>query len=307
MKCERIVITGGTGLLALNWAWLMRGTCDVCLFTHSHVPNIEGVAYKQVSLDDATLIERALEEFSPDVVIHTAGLTNVDECERSPEKAKLANTDIAINVAKACQRYGTKLVHISTDHLFAGNMPLMTEDAIPSPLNEYAKTKLNAERGVMAECDEALVIRTNFYGWGHRDRASFSDWIINSLRQHQQISVFTDVWFTPILIDHLVATVHGLVNLGLSGIYHVVGDSRIAKYDFSRKVASQFNLDQGLIKPTSIGDINLAASRPQDMSLSNQLAVKTLGYGFGNINDGILELFRQSQTDREKGLHGSVI
>ena len=135
---KKIILTGGSGLLALNWAYVMRQEAEICLFTHNHEVNMNDVISKKVELSNENKIEKALTEWKPDLVIHTAGLTNVDECERKVELANKVNADIAHRVAKVVHKLGSKLVHISTDHLFDGATPYVTEEATPCPMNIYA-------------------------------------------------------------------------------------------------------------------------------------------------------------------------
>ena len=100
----------------------------------------------------------------------------------------------------------------------------------------------------------ALVIRTNFFGWGPPHRPSFSDFVINSLTLGKRVGLFSDVFFTPLLIQLLVEEVHELIDLDLAGIYNVVGDERLSKFDFGRQIANFVDLDSSLIVPQSISE-----------------------------------------------------
>ena len=122
-----ILITGGSGLLGVNWAIHRRHVDDVHLVLHSRDVAINGVKSHHIDLLDLKATTDLLEDVSPDVVIHTAGLTNIEECEINPQKSEIANYLIARNVAKVCASCSCKLVHISTDHLFEGNSPKATE------------------------------------------------------------------------------------------------------------------------------------------------------------------------------------
>jgi dTDP-4-dehydrorhamnose reductase len=135
----------------------------------------------KLDLTSFKVVDSALRDFQPDVVIHTVGLTSVDGCEADPSLAYRLNVEAANYTARSARALGAKLVHISTDHLFNGTEPWRREEDAPYPLNMYATTKLQAEEVVLQACPDALVIRTNFFGWGTSIRASFSDWIINSL------------------------------------------------------------------------------------------------------------------------------
>ena len=118
-------------------------------------------------------------------------------------------------------------------------------------------------------CKDALVIRTNFFDWGTKYRQSFSDFIIDKLRKNEQVDLFSDVFFTPILVGELSEKVHQLINANLSGIFNVVGSERISKYEFGIKLSNCFNLNAALINAVSIGNKSSLTKRPKDMSLSN--------------------------------------
>lgn len=296
----RLVLTGGSGLLAINWAYLVRDHEYVCVFTHKHNVVMRKVASRHVDLLDVNAITQSLAEYNTELVVHTAGMTNVDECEKNPDAAYTANVTLAKNVALAARKLDLKLVHISTDHLFDGSKALVAEDEPPSPMNIYGKTKLQAENEVLDIQPDALIIRTSFYGWGHQYRMSISDWIINTLKKGESISAFCDVFFTPLLIDLLVSAVHELIIRRVSGIIHLGGDQRISKYDFALSVADIFNLDKQLIKRASIKTAELFAPRPHDMSLSNQKAVRLLGRHMGNVEVGLRNLYEQLQQGRPR-------
>lgn len=303
---DRLVITGGSGLLALNWACRMRRQFDVILGTHRHPVSLEGVRSVALDLESPNQLSRQLQVLEPKLVIHTAGMTSVEQCEQQPRDAEHANAGLTKNVAIATHGLGIKLVHISTDHLFTGNRPQSSEKDKPQPLNVYARTKLRAE-GLVGEIDpQALIIRTNFFGWGHVYRQSFSDWIIQSLRAGREITMFDDVFFTPILVDDLALTAHEIIAKGASGVYNVVGEERISKYDFAYKVATCFGLSHALIARGQIGKSRLSVLRPRDMSLGNMKVRGLLRRQLGSVDDFLKELSRQEQRGRVAELRNAV-
>lgn len=289
----KILITGGSGLLALNWARCIRDRWDVILGLHRRRISMARTQACQIDLESHKAIVELLEELRPQLVVHTVALTNVDQCEREPELAGHVNLDLAVNVARACAQCGIKLVHVSTDHLFAGDVSWADEDWTVSPRNVYARTKAEAEVGVLEHNPSSLVVRTNFYGWGTRYRTSFSDFILQSLRTGKTLNLFDDVFYNPILIDSLVDATHELLEKGARGIFHVVGDERISKYDFGLKLAAHFELDAGLIRAVSIREQPQLVSRPRDMSLSNRKARLLLGRPVAGLSSDIDGLYRQ--------------
>jgi len=303
---KRILITGGSGLLALNWACRMRDQCEVYLARHTHDIRLRDTRVVPLELESIDSLLRRLEECRPEWVVHTAGITSVDQCEREPALARAANAVLARNVAEATARLGLRLIHISTDHLFAGARSMYREDDVPEPLNEYARTKLLAEQWVVQAHPEALVIRTNFFGWGHAARRSFSDWIYYGLRAGEALTLFDDVFITPILADRLVAAAHRLLELGASGVFNVVGDERLSKHEFAARLAHAFQLPEALVQHGNIRNARLLAKRPLDMSLSNAKARQRLGASLGNAAEFLLELRQQDQNGRRDELLAAI-
>lgn len=303
---SRLLITGGSGLLALNWACAMRERWDVVLGTHRHRVSLRGATALPLDLGDADRLSRQFAELSPDLVVHAAGLTSVDACEADPALARRVNAELARNVAVAVAGQNICLVHISTDHLFAGTRSGYREDDAPEPLNEYARSKLLAEEWVTQADPRALIVRTNFFGWGHAHRKSFSDWILQALRAGRPVTMFDDVYFTPILADVLAEAVHRLAALSASGIANVVGDERVSKYEFAVRLAHAFSYDPALVRRGKLKDANLAAKRPTDMSLDNAKARALLTDGLGRLDDFFHSLRGQQEAGRRDELINAV-
>ena len=293
---ENILITGGSGLLALNWAATMREKFNINLGLHDRNVNLKDTKNILLDLDSKGVLTKVFDELQPQLVIHTAGLTNVEECEANLPLAKYINVDLTKNLAMVCANLNIPMVYMSTDHLFSGNESLVDEDFPVSPMNVYAKTKAEAEAYVQNTYPEVLIIRTNFYAWGTSYRHSFSDMVINNLRAGKRVSLFKDIYYTPTLVEPLVHAVHELVQKKAQGIFNVVGDDRISKYDFGLKLAKEFNLDNSLIDEGKIINRSFLANRPNDMSLSNQKVTNFLGKKMGGLDQHILKLKAQEAS-----------
>jgi len=288
-----MLFTGGSGLLAVNWAQAMRDSCALTLGLHNRKISLSQTLAKKIDLESVDKLTRILEELNCKVVVNAAGLASVEQCESDPALAHHVNVTLASNVAKACANLGLQLVHISTDHLFSGQEPMVTEDHPIAPVNVYGKTKAEAEHRVSEINPGALVIRTNFYGWGTSYRQSFSDMVIKRLRSHQEITLFQDVSYTPVLIDNVAKVVHDLIDLKVSGTFHVVGDDRISKYEFGLRIAKKFGLDSSKIVPGFLANQPRLTQRPFDMSLSNSKVRNLLGRPVGSIQEQITTLHQQ--------------
>ena len=247
-------ITGGSGLLGVNCAVALRDRYRVTLGLHQRAIDLAGVQTHSCHLDSIDDVRRALDSVRPELVIHAAGLASVEACEADPERAHYQNVELAAHVAAACVSCQIPLVHMSTDHLFPGDGELARERDSVAPVNAYGRTKAAAEARVLDACPQALVVRTNFYGWGTSYRRSSSDEIVDRLRKGERVTRFTNVFYTPILASVLAHAVLGLVEARASGVVHVVGDQRLSKHAFGLKVAQCFGLDASLISAGAVDE-----------------------------------------------------
>jgi dTDP-4-dehydrorhamnose reductase len=293
---QRILITGGSGLLALNWAQAINDRYSVILGLHKRLIDFWGARTQQINLESGDELLRWIEENSPQLVIHAAGLTNVDRCESDPQLAHHLNVTLAVNVAKACAITGVGLVHISTDHLFSGKESLVDENQPVAPINVYGRTKAEAEYRVLGANPRSLVIRTNFYGWGTSYRHSFSDIVIDALRVGKNLTLFEDVFYTPILVETLALAVDDLFALNACGIFNVVGDERISKSGFGIMLAEEFGLEIGDVRAGLFSDQKNLVRRPRDMSLSNQKVCNFLGRRLGDTREHLAILHQQESN-----------
>jgi dTDP-4-dehydrorhamnose reductase len=291
-----VLITGGSGLLAVNWAVAVRNRYRVILGLHEREISMRGVEARRLDLSSVDDAARSIEPIGAAMVVHTIGLTSVERCEAEPGLAQYVNVDVAFNVAAACSKIGVPLVHISSDHLFSGRTSLVDEGHPVAPVNVYGRTKAGAESRVLDVHEGALVIRTNFYGWGPSYRSSFSDWIISGAREGRDLTLFDDVIYTPILIEPAVEAVHELWDLGARGVFNIVGDERLSKYDFGLRVAARFGLDRSRIKPGLLTERSSLVERPRDMSLSNQRACDYLGRSLGGVDEHLTRLQQQEDS-----------
>ena len=273
---KRILFTGGSGLLALNCAIYLRNDFDIYLGLHKRIISLEGVQTCELNLENEEELEFILKRIKPDILINTAGMTNVEECELNPQEAFKINSIIPGTLAKISKNLDIYFIHISTDHLFDGNKSLVTEFEPTCPLNIYGKSKEIGENEVLKNNKDALIVRTNFFGWGTSYRRSFSDTIYYSLMTEKKITLFEDVFYTPILIETLIEILLKLFSIDINGIINIVSNERITKYKFGILLAQVFGFDSNFILPSSISNNKKLVYRPKDMSLSNQKLLNLL-------------------------------
>jgi len=287
----RIFVTGASGLLGLNAMLQLKDRHEVSGSYLTHPIRVMGAMAHQGDLSNVAVVEEIFGAKRPEVVLHTAGLTNVDACQANPAEATRLHVQVTRHVARAAQRVGAKLVHISTDHLSDGTNKFVTEESIPAPVNEYARTKWEAEQVAAKECPGALIIRTNFFGWGTPVKKSFSDWILDGLESGRRLTLFPDVYVSPILINDLVDVIEKLVALKESGTFNVASRNRVSKYEFGMGLAEVFRLLRpDSILPVPIGLASLLAPRPPDMSLDTNKVAKVLGRAMPSVDESLRKL-----------------
>jgi dTDP-4-dehydrorhamnose reductase len=165
------------------------------------------------------------------------------------------------------------------------------EGEVVKPKNFYALSKRQGEINVLESHPKALIIRTNFFGWGTTYRRSFSDFIVANLANNQPIDLFADVFYTPIEVTILAQRAMRLIEDDVAGILNIAGDERVSKYDFGLKIAHRFGLDSSLIRSSSIDRFPNLTSRPKDMSLDCDRVREILNLSQMTVDEQINVLF----------------
>ncbi len=242
----------------------------------------------QADLTDKEAVQELISRFKPAWIVHCAAATDVDRCEEHPLEAKLVNVEMPRRLAVEASRIGAAMVYISTDSIFDGATGNYAEEGTPTPLNVYAQSKLDGEKAVLAELRDALIIRTNIYGWNALNKLSLAEWILSRLASDQPVPGFVDVLFTPILVNHLSDIILDMMGLSFSGVYHVAGSQSCTKHQFATEVADVFGYDENLIQPVSITSIGLRARRPVNPTLKTDKVCKALDIRLPDVRSGLV-------------------
>lgn len=300
MLFERVLITGANGMLGQELvAQLSRQPqYDVLATGRDDAPRFPKASCGYVPMDitDQTAVRRIFEDFAPSTVINCAAMTQVDACEDQRDLCWRINVDAVDFLAKQCLTTGARLVQVSTDFIFDGEDGPYQEDAYPTPLNFYGKSKLageNAARGV--GLDRWAIARTVLvYGSGHKlSRSNIALWIIDKLSKGETIHVVTDQWRTPTYTPDLASGIERIVRFGKSGIFNISGREFVSIYEYAQCVADVFDLDANLIKPTDGSRFSQKAPRPAKTGFIILKAETELGYKPRSMREALRDLGRR--------------
>lgn len=288
----RLLITGTSGLLGLTLA--LEASKHHQVFGVVNQQSLKTDAFQVIQSDLLIpgAMENLLQQTKPDWVIHCAALANLEACEVNRKQAQQLNSWLPAELANHVARGGARLVHISTDAVFNGRKGNYSEQDAPDPQSAYAETKLLGEQAVTHANPEAIIARVNFYGWSASARRSLAEFFFYNLKAGKSIPGFTDVHFCPLLTNDLAQILLEMLSNNLSGIFHVVSNDSISKYQFGKQLAQQFNFDEKLIIPASIQDAGMKATRSPLLTLNTEKIQLALGKPMPTIAKG-LEHFHQ--------------
>jgi len=291
---KKLLVTGASGLLGNKIVALAERNFDV-IPTDVAEPLRPNAIRSDIT--DGSAVARLLADLSPDVVIHTASETNVDKCEREKEHAWKVNVEGTQNLAIACGRNEAKIVYISTDYVFDGEKGWYNEEDYPNPISHYALTKLEGENQIIKHCKNYAILRTSVLYGNHPYKQDFVAWIINQLKQDQEITVVEDHINTPTLAGNLAEMTIEVVRKDLNGVYHASGSERISRFEFAKQIAKTFSLNSDLITPIKMEKLkSWIAKRPRDSSLNTQKMRKQLNAKPLNITEGLARLKAEMET-----------
>jgi dTDP-4-dehydrorhamnose reductase len=289
----KIFITGSNGLLGQKLVALL-GTSNHKILASGQGPcrilDLPfNVRYESCDITKPSDLNQCVWSFKPDVVIHSAAMTNVDECELNPEKCQIVNVDATRNVVNSCNQINCHLIHLSTDFIFDGKEGPYTEDGVPNPISIYGQSKLDAEIVVQAAtCRWAIARTVLVYGISPGlSRTNIILWVKASLEQGKTIQVVDDQFRTPTLAEDLAQGCILIAEKGATGIFNISGKDFLTPFAMANLTADYFGLDKNLIVKASAATFSQPAKRPPRTGFDISKAVSQLGYQPHSFEEGI--------------------
>jgi dTDP-4-dehydrorhamnose reductase len=289
---KRVLITGSNGLLGQKVVEILSRSNNYNLLLTSRqeqsVFQDEMLTYRRLDASERPEVRKVLDEFEPDVIINTAAMTNVDQCETEREAAWRANVVSVENLVNSAKLVGSHLIHISTDYVFDGqNGPYIELDR-PNPVSYYGRTKLASENLIRTSGISSTIIRTMIlYGSGYNVKVNFALWVLKNLIEGKPIRVVDDQIGNPTLADDLAFAIIKVMELERSGLYHISGSDLVSRYDFALALAEVFEFNKKLITPVKTSALKQAATRPMKSGFITLKAQTDLDVKMSGMHHGL--------------------
>lgn len=282
---EKVLIIGGSGLLGSALVGLFPNAVFTFNRTEMNVPN----SFK-LDISEQGALELLLEKVRPETVIVTAAMTDVDKCELNPQMAYRINALPFFTITKYLSRVGGRIIQVSTDYVFSGEVGGYREYDIREPINVYGRSKMEAEDIITNSGISYAIIRTSGI-FGVREssgKINFFLWVCRSLLNGKEISIVKDQYYSPTMNTSLAEAIAEIYDKGIDGVLHFSSIDRISRYDFALLIADAFSLNHNLIKPTLMSKMKWVAKRPRDSSLNSERAMKTLANKPLGVSEAIM-------------------
>jgi len=281
-------IVTGIGLLGSRLMPLLfeKGYNPIGIDMATDVDPVKGEV-RQIDITDLKALKKFFSSEKPEVVFHTAALTNVDKNETDPALAQQVNVLGTKNIGLAAKKAKACVVYVSTDFVFDGKKGMYKETDKPNPLSVYGKTKLDSEKELAATGAEHAIVRTAVLYGSYRLRFNFVTWVIDSLRAKKPMTLVNDQFNSPTLADDLANVLLKIYESKKRELFHTGGSERINRYDFGLRIAKVMGLDPSPISAITTDKLDLKAKRPMDGSLDVTKVAKVIGHKMMNIGQGL--------------------
>ncbi len=292
----KVLITGISGMLGVDLCQTLKEKHEVVGFDLKEFPSISFCP--PVQRGDITKIDEvkeAFDEFAPQMVIHAAAYTDVDGCEKDPDKAYKVNTLGTQNVCLASQEPNIPIIYISTDFVFDGNKdsPYLEFDQ-PRPISIYGRSKLAGEEYVKTLLNKYFVVRTSWL-YGHYGR-NFVETMLQLASQKKELKVVNNQVGSPTYTRDLSRKIKELLPTELYGIYHITNSGSCSWYEFAREILKLAGIKGAQLKPITSEELDRPASRPRFSVLENYCLRLALGNSMRDWQEALRDYIKMDRA-----------
>jgi dTDP-4-dehydrorhamnose reductase len=289
----KILVTGANGLLGqqLVRTLLMenyrvtatgRGPCRLP-YTD------EALIYYDVDLTSDHAVEQMMYAEKPNVVVHAAAMTQVDDCQQQQEECMAVNVEATARLLLLAEQFASHFIFLSTDFVFNGDTGFYNEEDMPAPVSWYGFTKVQAESTVeTSEIPWAIVRTCLVYGNAiSGTRSNILSWVKNNLEQGKSIKVVNDQVRTPTFVDDLARGILLIIQHKATGIFNIAGKDILTPYDMAMATAEYLHLDKALIHEVDASVFSQPGRRPLKTGFDITKARTVLGFEPLSFEEGL--------------------
>jgi len=284
MSKKRILITGSNGFLARKLIAVLNRQQVYDLYATSasenRNPDVQASTFSQLDLTDLLATQQLIDQLRPDILINTAAISSVDQCESNPQACMALNTQAVAHLAHIAAERDIHLIQLSTDFVFDGlHGPYRETDAV-NPINQYGLSKVKAEQEIQHAGCKAAILRTILV-YGNSADPNRSNLVLGvkaALEAKKIIKIVENQWRMPTFVDDLAQACLLAIEQQAQGIFHISGNQLYSIYEIAQQVANYWNLDATYIQPIRAESLPGAHLRPERTGFFIQKAEKELGF-----------------------------
>jgi dTDP-4-dehydrorhamnose reductase len=297
----KVVVTGSNGLLGQSLINLLLKEKEVYkVFGLSRGDNRSGrddFSYVSIDITNEKKIKKILLETEPNVIINTAAMTQVDDCEGDRKACDLLNVSVVEWLGEISEKIEAHLIHLSTDFIFDGIKGNYKETDVPNPLSYYGVSKLKSEEVLINSKISYTILRTILVFGKVYDmsRSNIVLWVKSMLEKGKEITIVDDQFRSPTYVEDLALACKIAMDKKAKGIFNISSNELLSVYEIVQQIADVFHLDKKLIKPISTSTLNQTAPRPAKTGFDLSKTNRVLEFYPESFKES-LEKFRQSLT-----------
>jgi dTDP-4-dehydrorhamnose reductase len=297
----KVVVTGSNGLLGQSLINLLLKEKEVYkVFGLSRGDNRSGrddFSYVSIDITNEKKLKEILLETEPNVIINTAAMTQVDDCEGDRKACDLLNVSVVEWLGEISEKIEAHLIHLSTDFIFDGIKGNYKETDVPNPLSYYGVSKLKSEEVLINSKISYTILRTILVFGKVYDmsRSNIVLWVKSMLEKGKEITIVDDQFRSPTYVEDLALACKIAMDKKAKGIFNVSSNELLSVYEIVQQIADVFHLDKKLIKPISTSTLNQTAPRPAKTGFDLSKTNRVLEFYPESFKES-LEKFRQSLT-----------
>jgi dTDP-4-dehydrorhamnose reductase len=297
----KVVVTGSNGLLGQSLINLLLKEKEVYkVFGLSRGDNRSGrddFSYISIDITNEKKLKEILLETEPNVIINTAAMTQVDDCECDRKACDLLNVSVVEWLGEISEKIEAHLIHLSTDFIFDGIKGNYKETDVPNPLSYYGVSKLKSEEVLINSKISYTILRTILVFGKVYDmsRSNIVLWVKSMLEKGKEITIVDDQFRSPTYVEDLALACKIAMDKKAKGIFNISSNELLSVYEIVQQIADVFHLDKKLIKPISTSTLNQTAPRPAKTGFDLSKTNRVLEFYPESFKES-LEKFRQSLT-----------